>query len=249
MLSDDYALYGNEMTVAQSRGPNLFMQTPPSSGRGVTRTLRIDEDVEARVVAMAERDHLSFNLLANRALRKLVEWEDKADKFGFIHVATATVERVFSTFSDQEARDLGRQSGTNLLPEMVLFWFKKLDRNTAVKILELIGAYGKWFRIERTIDGRSEIVVLKHDRGPLVSAYHAELVKSLFGSLGAVVETQETDGQVVANIMYPATNFAAQHVRTSESALSQDGNEHDTGLKASPIAARASHSLRASRAI
>jgi hypothetical protein len=237
------------MTLAQSRSPYPVIQTPAPSPRSVTRTLRIDEDVEARVVGIADRDHLSFNLLANRALRKLVEWEDKAEKFGFIQVPTAIVERVFGTFSEGEARELGRQAGTNLLPEMVLFWFKKLDRNTAVKILELIGGYGKWFRIERTIDGRSEIVVLKHDRGPIVSAYNAELVKSLFGSLGAVVDTHETDGQVVANITYPASNFAAQHVKTAESSLDPINNEHGAGLKASPIAVRASYASRSSHAI
>ena len=135
----------------------------------MTRTLRLDEDVEAGIVEMAEREQFSFNLLANRALRKLVEWEDKASKFGFIQVPTSLVEKVFSILSDEEARELGREAGTNTLPEMVLFWFKKFNPENALKAMEMIGSYGNAFRLQYTLDGETDTVVLKHDRGPRVS--------------------------------------------------------------------------------
>ena len=177
--------------------------TPISSSRSVTRTLRLDEDVEAGIVEMAEREQFSFNLLANRALRKLVEWEDKAGKFGFIQVPVTLVEKVFSILTDEEARELGREAGTNTIPEMVLFWFKKFNPENALKALEMIGSYGNAFRVQYTIDGYTDTVVLKHDRGARVSAFYAELLGSLFKPMGAKVETRETDGQVVATITRP----------------------------------------------
>ena len=177
---------------------------PVSSSRSVTRTLRLDEDVEAGIVEMAEREQFSFNLLANRALRKLVEWEDKAGKFGFMQVPTSLVEKVFSILTDEEARELGREAGTNSIPEMVLFWFKKFNAENALKALELIGSYGNAFRLQYTLDGETNTVVLKHDRGPRVSAFYTELLGSLFKPMGAIVETRETDGQVVATITRPA---------------------------------------------
>jgi hypothetical protein len=176
----------------------------------VTRTLRLDEDVEAGIVEMAEREQFSFNLLANRALRKLVEWEDKAGKFGFIQVPTSIVEKVFNILSDEEARELGREAGTNTLPEMVLFWFKKFNPETALKAMEMIGHYGNSFRLQYTIDGETDTVVLKHDRGPRVSAFYAELLGSLFKPMGAKVETHETDGQVVATITRPLMSAAGE---------------------------------------
>ena len=176
---------------------------PVSSSRSVTRTLRLDEDVEAGIVEMAEREQFSFNLLANKALRKLVEWEDKAAKFGFIQVPTSLLEKVFSILTDEEARDLGREAGTNTLPEMVLFWFKKSNPETALKAMEMIGSYGNSFRLQYTLDGETDTVVLKHDRGPRVSAFYAELLVSLFKPMGARVEIHETDGQVVATITRP----------------------------------------------
>jgi len=198
------------VTLAPIRTTFELKPTPVSSSRSVTRTLRLDEDVEAGIVEMAEREQFSFNLLANRALRKLVEWEDKATKFGFIQVPVSIVEKVFSILSDEEARELGREAGTNTLPEMVLFWFKKFNPETALKAMEMIGSYGNAFRLQYTLDGETDTVVLKHDRGPRVSAFYSELVQSLFKPMGAKVETRETDGQVVATIIRPAMSFVGE---------------------------------------
>jgi hypothetical protein len=196
----------------------------------VTRTLRLDEDVEAGIVEMAEREQFSFNLLANRALRKLVEWEDKAGKFGFIQVPTSIVEKVFNILSDEEARELGREAGTNTLPEMVLFWFKKFNPETALKAMEMIGGYGNSFRLQYTIDGETDTVVLKHDRGPRVSAFYAELLGSLFKPMGARVETHETDGQVVATIVRPMLS-ASGETRAGPLVPSLAGAKNGRGYK------------------
>src|SRR5438552_7143545 len=140
--NDPRGFQGQKMTLAPTRTMLELKATPVSSSRSVTRTLRLDEDVRGCIVEMAEREQFSFNLLANRALRKLVEWEDKAGKFGFIQVPTSLVEKVFSILSDEEARELGREAGANTLPEMVLFWFKKFNPENAMKGTELIGSYG-----------------------------------------------------------------------------------------------------------
>ena len=199
------------MTLAPTRSMLELKPTPVSSSRSVTRTLRLDEDVEAGIVEMAEREQFSFNLLANRALRKLVEWEDKAGKFGFIQVPTSLVEKVFSILSDEEARELGREAGANTIPEMILFWFKKFNPENALKAMEMIGSYGNAFRLQYTLDGETDTVVLKHDRGPRVSAFYGEMFQSLFKPMGAKVETLETDGQVVATIIRPLTGLASEH--------------------------------------
>ena len=121
------------------------------------------------------------------------------------------MEKVFNILTDEEARELGREAGTNTLPEMVLFWFKKFKPETALKAMEMIGGYGNAFRLQYTLDGETDTVVLKHDRGPRVSAFYAELFGSLFKAMGAKVETHETDGQVVATITRPLTSIASEH--------------------------------------
>jgi hypothetical protein len=184
----------------------LQLNVPQTPSRSVTRTLRLDEDVENGIVEIARREKLPFNLLANKALRKLVEWESKADKFGFVNFPAATLEKLFASLNDEQARTLGKAAGTNMIPEMIFFWYKKFDIGTALKAIKLVASYGKPFMLEHTIDGRADIVVLKHDHGPRVSAYYSELLRAMFESLGASVKTEETDGQVLATILRPSTS-------------------------------------------
>src|SRR3989442_5204740 len=208
--NDPMEFRGQKMTLAPTRTILELKSTPVSSSRSVTRTLRLDEDVEAGIVEMAEREQFSFNLLANRALRKLVEWEDKAGKFGFIQVPTSLVEKVFSILTDEEARELGRETWANTLPGIVPFWVKKLHMENALKAMEMIGSYGNAFRLQYTIDGETDTVVLKHDRGPRVSAFYGEMVQSRCKPMVAQVETHETDGQVVATIIRPPMSVASE---------------------------------------
>jgi hypothetical protein len=199
------------MTLAPTRTTLQLRPSSVSSSRSVTRTLRLDEDVEAGIVEMAEKEQFSFNLLANRALRRLVEWEDNAAKFGFIQVPTSIVEKVFNILTDDEARELGRDAGTNTLPEMILFWFQKFTPENALRAMEMIGSYGHAFKLQYTMDEGTDTVVLKHDRGRRVSSFYSELLKALFKPLGARTDTQETDGQVVATITRPPSSLTNVH--------------------------------------
>src|SRR2546428_13884825 len=81
----------------------------------------------------------------------------------------------------------------------------------ALKAMEMIGSYGNAFSLQDTLDGETDTVVLKHDRGPRVSAFYGEMFPSLFKPMGAKVETREKDAQVVATIIRPLTGLASQH--------------------------------------
>jgi hypothetical protein len=75
----------------------------------------------------------------------------------------------------------------------------------------MIGSYGNAFRLQYTVDGETDTVVLKHDRGPRVSAFYGEMFQFLFKPMGAKVETHETDGQLVATITRPLTGLASEN--------------------------------------
>src|SRR5947209_14614243 len=194
-LERPFSNRNEEMIPAQTRPLIEFRTIPMQSSRAVTRTLRIDSDVESRIEMLAEKEGVSFNLLANRSLRRLVEWEATAEKFGFAQVPLHALERVFNILSEEQARLLGREAGKNMMQELILFWFKKLDREAALKLLAMSAKYARLFTLERMIEGGTDTVVLKHDRGPRASAYYSELLKSLFHSLDVDVDTHETDGQ------------------------------------------------------
>ena len=189
------------------------------SSRAVTRTLRIDSDVESRIELLAEKEGVSFNLLANRSLRRLVEWEATAEKFGFAQVPLHSLERVFNLLTEEQARELGREAGKNMMQELILFWFKKLDREAALKLLAMSAKYARLFKMEHTSNGSTETVVLKHDRGRNASAYYSELLKSLFQSLETDITTQETEGQVVAQIPGPGLTIRGPHTNINSRRL------------------------------
>src|SRR5438128_12648998 len=87
----------------------------------------------------------------------------------------------FDSQSEEQARDFGGWAGKNKIPEIVSFWFKKLDIENSLKALDLMGTqYGRAFRFEYSFDSRTYTLILKHDMGPKASAFSSELVIILF---------------------------------------------------------------------
>ncbi len=48
-----------------------------------TRTIRLDSDVLLKIEELAEQENISISFVINKALRRHVEWEIYAEKFGF----------------------------------------------------------------------------------------------------------------------------------------------------------------------
>ena len=171
-----------------------------SSSQSITRTIRIDEEVDDFLRTFADRDGVSVNFLVNKALRKLVEWDIYAEKFGIVAIPSSLVRRMMDYLTEEQARELGAWVGTNLIREFVTFWFKEVSFQTIVKGYPKLAAhYGRSFEYEEHTEGGRWVIVLKHGMGMKWSAYYEELVKSLFRELlhkEASVDT--TEDQVVA---------------------------------------------------
>jgi hypothetical protein len=178
----------------------LTTTTTDLSQQGEPRTVRLDGDLVITLEERARQDNVTLSSLVNKAVKKSIEWDHNAEKFGFTSVSGTTLRKLFERLSDEDARKLGEDRGQNELPEFITLWFKKVDFETAIKALELLGSYGRAFRFDYSQDGMTHTIILKHDRGLNASAYYAEALKSLFKSLGLHVETIESDLQVTAEI-------------------------------------------------
>jgi len=166
-----------------------------------TRTIRLEGDILLKLEELANQENVSISFIINKALRRHVEWEIYAEKFGFMMVFTAKMRRIYESLTDAEARELGRQSAENEYSEFINFWFKKIDFDTTVKALELLGSeYARSFRFEHSFDGSMHTIIFKHDRGPRTSAYYAEMAKVLFNRLNLKVDTVESDQQVTITV-------------------------------------------------
>ena len=162
-----------------------------------TRTIRLEGDTLLKLEELAKQDNVSISFIINKALRRHVEWEIYAEKFGFMMVFTAKMRRIYESLTDEEARELGRQSAQNEYSEFINFWFKKIDFETTLKALEVLGSeYARSFKFEHSFDGKIHTIIFKHDRGPRTSAYYAEMARILFNRLSLKVETVESDQQL-----------------------------------------------------
>jgi hypothetical protein len=174
----------------------------PKHRRSITRTIRINEDVDRALHKFSEEEGTSVSLTVNRALRRYVEWDAFAEKFGFINVPSSIHAKMFSYLTDEQARDLGEWAGQNFARDFIVFWFKKVNVETTLKALELLGSeYARLYQFDHASNGKNHTIILKHGRGPKGSSFNEEFVKGLFkGLLSKDVKTERTEDQVVANV-------------------------------------------------
>ena len=171
-----------------------------SSRTAVTRTIRLDGDTDKALSTLAEKERVSVNFLVNRALRKFIEWDVYAEKFGFLSVPASLITKMMSYLSEDEAKEMGRWAGQNLMKDFLTFWFKEVSITTLVKgFPSLESKYGKSFEYEEHVDGGKWTIILKHGRGIKWSIYYEEILRSVFDSLlKKEVRTEKTEDQVVA---------------------------------------------------
>lgn len=171
---------------------------PASSS--VTRTIRIDRDIDEFLRQFGEKEGVSVNLLVNKAIRRLVEWDVYADKFGLVTLPVSLVERLMNYLTLDEAREVGRWVGANLLSEFITFWFNEVTMSSVVVgFPRLQSRYGRAFQYEEHVKAGKWTIVLKHGSGAKWSAYYEELLRTAFKTLlKTEISVESTEDQVVA---------------------------------------------------
>jgi len=166
----------------------------------ITRTFRMDDDVDLAFKRMASRENVSVNLLVTRALRRFIEWEVLGDKLGLVDVHDKSLAMLFDSITDERARELGRATGMNAWTEMVTFLYQGFNYGAILKMLELRGQYGRWFFFDKSSENGIDTLILKHHQGPRVTAFLSEATKALLEKTNLRFEILETEHQVLLRI-------------------------------------------------
>jgi hypothetical protein len=183
------------------RSPRFILQAPKVS-KSVTRTIRVDNDVEDRLVEIAEKNKATVNSLVARALRRFVEWDYYADRFGLVTVPDAILRKIFGVLTEEQARNVGKWAGDHTIPELINFWYKQITLNTILDSMEMMGnKYGRAFKFEQSTDRDNHTLILKHDKGRQTSAFYSEALKSLATRIGMSTQPTETDEQLVIKVL------------------------------------------------
>jgi len=174
----------------------ILLSTRNSDTRSITRTVRIDEDVQDAIEHIAEQQNLSVNALVNKALRKFAFWDTALEKFEAVATPSQLLVKMMEYLSDQNAKDLARSAGTNIAKELMQFMFKEVTLNAVLRHFELQGVHHVSIHFDHSNEGEAHTIVMRHTMGPKWSIFYEELIRSLFTELGILIELERLDNQV-----------------------------------------------------
>lgn len=146
----------------------------------VTRTVRIDKDLDDRIQTLANHERMSVNALVNRSLGNLVEWDRFADFFGMMTFTPMLLEDLVERLSVDEALALGRKNADEFAKPMIMLMHGEFDVVHALEALRRFGSGTRSFRFEDRVDGRRHVMVVHHARGRKWSAFFEGMLVGIF---------------------------------------------------------------------
>jgi len=146
----------------------------------VTRTLRLDDDVDAALERVAEESGESVNAIAGKALRKLVEWDRLAEKAGLVVVSPITMGRLMDSQTLEQAKELGEVVGVEVWKPVIISNFGEVTLTSVLNSIELISRYMGRFEFHYATEGPKRVVTVRHAAGLKWSAFYLGAAISLF---------------------------------------------------------------------
>src|SRR5438128_2601429 len=80
----------------------------PHRVKSKTFTLHLDSDILEKLTMEAEEQGLSVNVIANRALKKHVEWDAVSRRFRVASTFSSLLVKLMTWVPDEDARQLGK---------------------------------------------------------------------------------------------------------------------------------------------
>ncbi|HUH82245.1 MAG TPA: hypothetical protein VLX33_00025 [Nitrososphaerales archaeon] len=156
--------------------------------KSVTRTLRLDDDVDSALEKMAEEKGESVNAVVGRALRRLVEWDRLAERAGLVAISPLTLGRLMDTLTQEQARELGEQIGAEVWKPIIISRFGSITLDSVLKSIELISRYMGRFDFIYSTEGTKRVVTIRHSAGVRWSEFYSGAAVPLFAeALGITV--------------------------------------------------------------
>ncbi len=161
----------------------------------------MDAEISDKFDALSIKRGAAVNTLFETALRRYVDWEVFAEGFGLIPISHFLWKTLMGRLTDAEARELGRQSGSDTSVEFITTYFHKFDLETVLQSFKIIGeGFMRNFKYTDHGSESQRTVILYHKAGPRVSAYYAGVLKVLCKRLEMDVKVEESEDQVIATL-------------------------------------------------
>lgn len=155
---------------------------------GVVRSFRLPRTLDEELRREAEEKGLSVNTLVVGILRKHVEWDRNAERFGCVSMTTQEYNELLSSVDEKRVREIAGHAGRNVFREGVLFWFGEFTLQNALQYIRLRCRYGRMADCELSHGGDTVTLSLHHTYCANHSLYLAEY---LHGALEELVSDPE----------------------------------------------------------
>ena len=169
-----------------------------------TFTFHLETDTIERLTKEAEQQGLSVNVIANRALRKYVEWDVVSERFRVASTFSSLLVKLMMWVPEEHVRELGKSQWLHEWRTVATSNYRERGIVPRIRVLELFGRYGRMFHFDQATTGSTRILTLLHGMGRKWSLFYEGMLetmlsKSLEGDVKRFSLTS-TDNQVVAEI-------------------------------------------------
>lgn len=163
------------------------------------RTFRLEADVDEAIVRLAEEDRVSLSQVANKALRRYVEWDTAPTTSGFVSVPSLLLVKLMAELKEEKAHELGRWAGKELFLPNVKAGNPTMSLERAESNVRMLGDYGRRFTFDHGIEGGKHVFTIGQKMGRNWSAYYAGSLESIFETfLGKAIKVTVSDNMCVA---------------------------------------------------
>jgi hypothetical protein len=169
--------------------------------KSVTRTLRLEDDLDRAVQSRAGESGVSVNFMVNRLIRKYIEWDIPAEKFGLGPVAAILLNRLFDEVDEEKSGELGGWAAHEFFVPFTRYLFGELTFETSVRTFRRAAEYGGRYTFDTTTDARNRIIILRHDGGMKVSRFYSGMMKGIYSdALKMNLDVESTRDYCVAQL-------------------------------------------------
>jgi hypothetical protein len=171
------------------------------SSKSITRTVRLDADIDEAIRREAANQKVTVNFLMTRALRKFIEWDLTGDKVGITSHFSAILARLLDDREEVQCYDLGKWSANEAFKPYTEYVFGEFSVNSCIESFRRFSLYSVGMQFDTTSDAKKHLLVLSHNLGPKWSKFYAGMMTGVFeGGLGREIKTETTNNLCIARI-------------------------------------------------
>lgn len=168
-----------------------------STKKSVTRTLRMDEEMDLMIRSEAERLGISPNALVNKVMlqyKDVIRFDDPGTA---LTLSKETFTALLDHLETEQIEDIGYEIGHQKLKEHLLRRGMEINHENIFWYIDQLGKYGGWFNPDVYEKRESTILHLKHTYGRKWGQFLASYVSSMIhGELGLKVQSDIMENDV-----------------------------------------------------